>query len=331
MPGDWRRSRRAPPQLERARAPKAGGEVALQRPGAALQLGEARGEATSPGAEPVEAAPQAPGGARQAPSTFFQPLAAGDEAVEAAVDAAGDAAQPPHFVSGRGDRPGQGPRLPGPAAKRGVASGFAGERRGQCPRPGEAVAADLGQERAQPELQGEAADGGLPLRVVELPGPFGEAAEGAGGALAPGRGALEPGGDQAGALLGAAGALAEQAAAESGLAQTGAQPRDRVRGAVQARSEAGELPGAVGPGCGEALSQPPQRRGPVGQRRRADHGPDPRLGGDPPLPAVKQRQPPLGGDRPGFCRRDEDEGRLPAGADGGVDRFGALARRVGGR
>src|SRR5258707_1059243 len=143
------------------------------------------------------------------------------------------------------------------------------------PRPGEGVAADLGQERAQPELQGEAADGGLPLRVVELPGPFGEAAEGAGGALAPGRGALEPGGDQAGALLGAAGALAEQAAAESGLAQTGAQPPDRVRGAVQARSEAGELPGAVGPGCGEALSQPPQRRGPVGQRRRADHGPDP--------------------------------------------------------
>ena len=121
----------------------------------------------------------------------------------------------------------------------------------------------------QPQPQRQGADGGLVLRVAELLGPGGEAGKRGAGALAAGGGAAEPRGDQAGALLRPAGALAEQAAAERGPSQAVSQPRGGGRGAVQARPDAGQLLGTVGALCGE--SRPSRRRGAA--RRASGAGP----------------------------------------------------------
>jgi hypothetical protein len=89
-------------------------------------------------------------------------------------------------------------------------------------------------------------------------------------------------------------------------------------GAAQPGSQLTEL-GFRPPGRDELAAEPPDRRH-MPRRRRGDHGPSLRLSGDPPLPARQQREVTVGGDRPFVGRRDEHEWRLPAEADGAVDR-----------
>ena len=133
---------------------------------------------------------------------------------------------------------------------------------------------------------------------------------------------------------GAFGALGEQAAARR-------RPRRARRAARATAPAAPRRPGPSRSSCAE-----PFRPSAVERRRRARAaascgaatGPGPITArtpgsrGDPPLPARQQRA----GVRwvvigPRSVGGDEDEGRLPARADGGVDRFRVLAGLVGGR
>ena len=88
-----------------------------------------------------------------------------------------------------------------------------------------------------------------------------------------------------------------------------------------------------------ALTAPAARRRPgpsfsscaVPWAPSVESGPHPGLGGDPLLPATQGREILAIGDRALFGGGDEDERRLPAGADRSVDRLGALPRLVGAR
>ena len=220
----------------------------MQGAGAALQGAEPFGEPPGARAEPFEAAGQPLGGVLELADPSFELLAAGRDPVEAAVDEAGDVAQAFGFVAGGGDRPGQGPRPPRPAAgARDPSRAASASSVARLAGPVEAAAPDLGHQRAQAELQGEAADGGLALRLGELLRALGEAAIAVARLLAAGRGPFEAAGEQAGAFLGPPGALFEQGAARRALGEAAAQPGDGAGGVAQAGAEAGEAADPVRP------------------------------------------------------------------------------------
>ena len=142
-------------------------EPFLQRPRPTLEFDQAAGEPLGAVAEPLQAAAQPTGGARELPHSRFEPAPAGHQPVEAGVDRAGYFAQAPHFVAGRGGGPGEHPGF-----VRGGPQGRIGRRRpfepvGEPAGAGQLATADLRQQRAQPEGQGQAADRRLALAVGE--------------------------------------------------------------------------------------------------------------------------------------------------------------------
>ncbi len=64
----------------------------------------------------------------------------------------------------------------------------------------------------------------------------------------------------------------------------------------------------------------------VSEWGEADHGSHTRFGGDVALPTCQEIEAVRRGDRASRSGGNQDEGRLPAGADGLLDRFGVLAR-----
>ena len=180
----------------------------------------------------------------------------------------GDVAQAFGFVAGGGDRPGQRPGLPGLRLDRGVAPSRFGELGGELARSLQAASPDLGHERAQAELQGEAADGGLALRLGQFPRAFGEARDPRARLLAAGRGPFQAAGEQAGAFLRPPGSFFEQGAARGAFGQAAAQPGHRAGGAAQAGAEAGEAADALVAVRGQGLAQLAQRLGALGDRAR---------------------------------------------------------------
>src|SRR5262249_36165710 len=123
--------------------------------------------------------------------------------------------------------------------------------------------------------------------------------------------------DRRGAGGGAAGPFGEQPSSGGSFVEPVAELADRTGGAAQPGPELREL--CLGPaGLDELAAEPPGGGHMPRDRRGADHGPHPGLRGDAALPSGQQSEVPVGGDRALFGRRDENEWRLPAGADGTV-------------
>ena len=231
-------------RLQRVGAPEAFGEAGLQGVGAALQFDQAAGEPFGAAAEALQAAAEPTGRLRQLPHSGFQPPAAGDEAVEAAVDLAGDFAQPPHFVAVEGDGAGEGAGLVGRRLQRGIRGRGGFELPGQLARPGQLAAADAGQQRAQAEGQGEAADRGPALAVGEAPAAGFETPDRPGRLFAAAGGAAEFLGDQPGPGGRPFGAVGEQPAARGAGRDPTPQLLHRPRRPPQPRPEPVQLPKA---------------------------------------------------------------------------------------
>ena len=153
--------------------------------------------------------------------------------------------------------------------------------------------AELRQQGAEAELEGEAADRGLALAVgelVRLPSPSRAIAPLA--CSPPAAARSSPPASSPAPWLRPFGASLEQAAAGGALGEAAAQCGDGAGGAAQAGPESGEAAGAGRARCAvKRLPELAQRPAARGDRRRADHRPHPGLGGDPALPAAEQGEP----------------------------------------
>ena len=215
----------------------------------------------------------------------------------------------------------------------------------QLARPRQLAAAHSRQQRAQPQGQGEAADRGLALTVGEALAAGFEAPDRAGRFFAADGGAAEFLGDQPGAGGGALGALRQQPTALRAFGDPAAQPRHRPRRPPQPgpkplqlpkprpmgrfpTSSAGNRP--IDPG-GQGLAEAAERD------RGVATGPGPITARTPGSAAIRRCQRAsrarsrlvvIG---PRSVAATRTKGASQPGPTARVDRFGALARLVGGR
>src|SRR6185503_4940992 len=131
----------------------------------------------------------------------------------------------------------------------------------------EALAAEVGQQRAEAEREVVGGRRGIALTVGEAFGASGEAVESARGELAAASGAIEAAGDQLGPFPRPGRAGAEQAAAGSRFVEPAAELGNRTRGSPQARPEAAELGGRAGAAGLELGGERAERPGRGGDRR----------------------------------------------------------------
>ena len=234
-----------------------------------------------------------------------------------------DFAHGAHLVALGGEHPRKQSLLLGHRSQRWVAPSRRFQFVGDAACPSQRLVPQTGNKGVKFDFQRQAGIRRFSLTGRQPAGAVREPSQRIAGTGPAGGGAFEAGGQQPGSRTGPFRADAEQAAARGGAQEAGSQSGHGGGGAAQAGTEFGEPGGAGGPTGGKAAAKAAQRPDGTLDRRRADHRPHLRAGGDATLRPDQQREPMLGRDRAAPRRDDDLERSLPTGADGAIDRFGA--------